>query len=436
MLLLLACTGTPDPTDTDTPVDTGETVTFSDVTVTPQTIPTVFLVRFMATGTGTGFVDFAPTGEPGWRATATATEDGAWEALIVGLPASSTGDVTVGLGETLGPTTTVETGAAPSWLALESSEGEPTPGFLVVGVEKNPETGAAILDSRGRPVWWSQAPTGLYGHLHTRARISPDNRVEYIAFGFPAPGGSEDGTTEIVSVSMDGGDIQRYPLPTAHHDFLFLPDGGMAWIDVEDRDFSGTTIRAETIVERDADGIERVVWSAWDTIVYDGTDPGAPEGYWTLGNHLEYVVADDSYGISLRNVDTIVKVDRVTGTVDWTVGKDGTLVADDPFDGQHGFDILDDELLVFDNGNGTSSRALRFTLGEGTATKTWEYSHEGVGSFVMGDAQELDNGNIHVMFSTSGTADEVASDGTRLATFSYADGITLGFVEWHETLVD
>ena len=235
---------------------------------------------------------------------------------------------------------------------------------------------------------------------------------------------------------MDGSNVRRDTIiATVHHDYLYLPDGSMAWIDFEDRDYSGRTVRGETIVERDPAGVERVVWSAWDDLTYNGVDVGAPEGYWTLGNHPEYVAAADSHAMSLRNLDTIVKVDRATGVVDWTVGPNGTNPPDDPTDGQHGLDVLGDELLVFDNGS-SGSRAVRYLLTEGAATLIWEYHHGALSSFVMGDAQQLDNGNHLVVFSTSSTVDEVSPEGEQLASFSYAANTTLGFVERHDSLVE
>ena len=288
MLLLLACSGTDDPVagDDTGPIDT--TGHFSEVTVTAsEAIPTVQLVRFVSDLDGDPWVRFGPTGEEGWTVTATATDDGAWEATLVGLPPETDGEVVVGVGDVEGPTTAVTTGSGPDWFTMDGAFGTPEPAFLVLGVEVGGgATGAAILDTAGRPVWWSPAPEGLYGHLHTRARITPDGaHVAYIAFGFPLPGSKEDGQSELITVSLDGTEVERTNFGSAHHDFLYLPDGGMAWIDVDDRTFEGRTLRGETIVEEDTSGNRRTVWSVWDTFTPSTGEMGSPEGYWTIGNH-------------------------------------------------------------------------------------------------------------------------------------------------------
>lgn len=423
---------------------TSTEVTFSDLEITPaEAIPTVLTVRFSTDGAGQAEVRFGVEGEAeSYAATATDLGDGSWEATIVGLPADAICWIRGAVGEHAGAKTAWTTEAAPSWVdKLESSEGSPTPGFVVVGLEGDDGNGALILDTRGRPVWWSEAPEEVPGHLHTRARLSPDRtEVWYNAFGLLAPGADADGQNAIIRTSIDGSEVEVLTIPYAHHDFVLHEDGTLAWLDVEPREVEGATVRGARIVERAPDGTETDIWTAWNDFTFTpGVSPEFPESWWTLANHMEYLPETDHYAVSMRNLDTIVEVDRQTGTLLWSLGPEGSYVPDSAFDGQHGFDVLDDGILLFDNGSSAAfdSRAARFHFEEdGTATMTWEYHADpALYSFVMGDAQLLDNGNTWIMFSTVATSQEVDEAGTVVASFVYEPGIILGFAERWDSLV-
>lgn len=438
LTLLLACRGGDAPDDGGAD-DAG--ASFSDVeAVVSDVVPTVVTVTFANDGEGEGWVAFGPPGEAGWTATATATGAGRWTATLLGIPADTEGWFQVGVGDAADVVRTVRTGDAPGWVeGPETAEGDPTPGFLVVGLMGDLGHGAAILDARGRPVWWWEAPASLPGTLHTRARLDPDGgSVWFDSFGLLPPGEAGDGESALVHVALDGTAEEVVPLAYHHHDFLLHDDGTLAWLDVESRYVEGDgDIRGDVLKERAPDGTERAVWSSWDTFAYA---PGAtwtnPPGWWSLANHLEYVAAEDAYAVSLRNLDSVVVIARATGEVLRVVGTDpaATVVPDDPFDGQHGFDVLDDGLLVFDNGptGEQSSRAARYV--DGGATLAWTYE-PGIYSFVMGDAQVLPDDRTLVVFSTEGQVHEVDADGRRVAAFAWDEGTTIGFAEWRSTLV-
>lgn len=420
--------------DKGAPVAEGES--FTDIVITPDTmISAVQHVSFTTSSEEDGWVEFGPAAEEGWRAAATSLGDGAWEATLLGLPAGSEAWITVGAGSSTGPTTTVTTDRPPAWLDyLETSEGTPSPGFLVMTVTTAKGTGPAILDTRGRPVWWYEASEELLGRTYPRARLGHDlDEVWFNAMG--ATGSGEDA---LVRVAIDGSTHESFSRPHAHHDFWLHDDGTQAMIQTDDREVEGETIYGDQLVEYAPSGEERQIWSVWDTLVYDPATSPLVASSWTIANHIEYVAASDTYVMSLRNIDTLVAFERATGTVEWTLGPEGTYVPQDQHHNQHGFDVLDDGILLFDNGTvgNNDSRAVQYRFGDGVADNVWEYhSDPALYSFIMGDAHLLENGNTRVTFSTMATVQEVDADGVLEASFSYEIGTILGFPEPWDTLI-
>lgn len=151
---------------------------------------------------------------------------------------------------------------------------------------------------------------------------------------------------------------------------------------------------------------------------------------WSHGNALCYDANDNSYVVSLRHQEAIVKLDRTSGLIDWILGPperwlpqwQGQLLS--PMPGldwqyhQHAPELLPGgRILVFDNGDNRAvppapglpfddswSRAVEFKVDGSTRTvaQTWAYGQapDGSGasfySFFVGDANTLDNGNILV----------------------------------------
>lgn len=450
LAMLVAC-GPRDKADTDSGPsstddsgeDTAVEVSFSDISATlSEDIPTVVKVSFKSNGEGTGYVRFGEEGSEGFTATASAGEDGSWSATLVGLPAETEAWFQVGIGDAASDLQAVSTGPAPAWVTgLSSSSGDPTPGFLVTGLMATGH-GAVILDTRGRPVWWWEAPDGLVGALHTSARLSPDRQtVWFNAFALATPGDGLDGQNALVGVAIDGSAETVIDAPYTHHDLVVHEDGTLAWIDVDQREVDGEIIRGDRLVERAPDGTESALWSSWDTFSYSPDAELEPPPWWTLCNHLEWVPERDAYVISTRNLSALAQVQRGTGAVDWVLGAEGTLVPDREFHGQHGFTVLDDGVLLFDNGPSErrASHVVRYAFDAeaGTATATWAYEADpALYSFVMGDAVRLPNGDVIAVYSTAATVVEVDETGVEVARFTYSPGTFLGFMQYWDSLVE
>ena len=94
-------------------------------------------------------------------------------------------------------------------------------------------------------------------------------------------------------------------------------------------------------------------------------------------------------------------------------------------------------LLIFNNNStaGMTSKAIEVQLNPGakSAMQTWSYDG-GIANMIMGDVQRLPNGNTIVAYSTKGALHEVSSTGTKLQTWTWAAGQTIGYIEKRASL--
>ena len=141
--------------------------------------------------------------------------------------------------------------------------------------------------------------------------------------------------------------------------------------------------------------------------------------------HPNSIVADQDGNVmvSLRNVDSVILIDRSGDNILWRLGgewSDFTFVDDDfgGFSQQHDASLLPNgDVMLFDNGNEHNppvSRVVRYRLDheEKTATLVWEVRHE-PDLFCEGgaSAQYLDNGNTLIGWSLGGVVTMVDPDG-------------------------
>lgn len=137
---------------------------------------------------------------------------------------------------------------------------------------------------------------------------------------------------------------------------------------------------------------------------------------------------DNNFVCSYRDLDSILKIDRETGDIIWTLGgvnDDFDLTEEQQFHRQHNITITEDgSYLMFDNGCLTNalgypvqtaeeiaegqanqySRAVRFVLDEENmeVEEFQEYTIEGFYSASMGSAQIIDDSTDTVLLSWGG----------------------------------
>lgn len=285
--------------------------------------------------------------------------------------------------------------------------------------------GLFVLDAAGAVVWYWLPTWGVVPAAHL-SRTGRD--VLYLESSY-------DGMADAraVRVSLDGTTRTVIPLPYAHHDIIEIDVPGVQFATIvgELRDIDGQAVVGDGIVEVLDDGTHRQVWSAFDHFEV-GPDVGwdfldyAFGADWVHANGLIYDATDDAYYISLFMLRSVVKVDRATGETLWVFDGSGESFAftnDDGFGPQHAPEIVDGEVLFFDNSYGTGvSRLVRYALDHeaGTATRTWEWEHPDARyTFVLGDVDTREGGGHLSSWGSYGEI--VATDATDA-------------VQWHASL--
>jgi hypothetical protein len=277
---------------------------------------------------------------------------------------------------------------------------------------------AYIFDTDGDVVWWSPSTEIEI----SRARMSWDAKAMW---SVRAPSGFL-----IRSVSMDGSTMTSVPgVEGAHHDFVPLPDGGVAFLMYEGTVGMGT----DWITEVSPDGTPTRIAPLAELL-----EPPTSGIYHP--NALRYHPEDDTFTFSDLNTNAFVKLTR-SGEVVWQLGGENpkgpsfTLVDLGPWVANHGHDQRGDgHFLFFNNGprGEESSKIIEVKLDETnwTATKTWQYA-DAASTYYLGDVAYLPNGNVLVTYSNAGLIQEVDSSSAVVQSFQ---GTTFGYVEYRTSL--
>lgn len=434
LLPWLACTTDADDSTGSTPAPT------LDITLSAA-IPTVATVRWEA-DVADAFIEYSPDGSTWRRIAASARGGSEWEAVVVGMRASSTYKLRVGGDEegeeAVSESVEVTTGALPPSLPdlviLEDKVAN-DPGLLGLGLIGTTNWGA-FLDADGQFVWWY--PNPYEGRLTTRVVPSRDGRSVYMNVARSLDAESQDDFA-ILQVAWDGTLLQTIETSVHHHDFLELPSGELAWLSDETRDVEGEPVHGDTIVIRGTDGAERILWNAWDT--YDYAD-FAPQQDFVHANALQFDADTNTLWIGLRNANQLLQLDPATGSVLKRVlgiRSDYPLTVGSKVDGQHNFTVLPTGVLIHDNQDSTElpSRLVEYKLGgdPGTAEQVWEYaSPEAYDVIGLGDAIRLTSGESVAIWGSAGVIDRLDTDGQVSSTFAAGLGTAFGYGSWSDDL--
>lgn len=447
LLALLGCTPAPkadadpadepldDTADTD---DTGDTGGLSDpncapvdITAEVTDVTTVVRVRWRTEAPTVGRVEFGKSEAYGLSTppTEAGTEH---EALLLGMTADTLVNFRVRAdGETCSEASgnqTITTGSLPSGLFPTRATGTASwSGYQVLPLQG---TGYAvvIVDNEGHYVWYHQVEAS--GNL-MRAFLSTDGKHVVLCHAGPQDA-LQNG--KIVKVSLDGADVTEIPFPYIDHDMVELPDGSIAAI-VVDGQPEGT---ADKIVELRPDGTTVEVWRAWDT--WDPDTLGIPEREhnWTHANALDYDPVADDYYVSLKTMQTLAKIDRATGTLEWSMNglaNQFAFAGGVPVQMHHQFEVLGDTILFFENGNPDRgySRAVEVRIDEEarTAEEIWSYTSDPpLYVFAKGDVHRFDDGITQVVWSSAGQIQNVSPDGEVVWQLDLDLGQAITFVQY------
>ncbi len=417
-----------------------------------ERIPTVISVHGMAEVDGAeGGTITVTSGDEERRYPVQLGPENGFDQLLLGLKPDTEyrGEVTVETpdGPVASEPFTLATGPVPASLphldhTVHDASRMPA-GYVVTSVLAFPSA-VVILDDEGDYVWWYQL--GNEDAPVTRGQLSRDG--EWMLFLVSElvleDGAGEGGDQPLVRVRLDGSDRREDGIPGAHHDFVELPDGSIGAIAHDLREVDDEGVRGDRIVELAPDGTLTEVWSIWDHVAYDPTQVLEPGTGWTHANALDYDEAEDAYYLSVRNFGCIYKIDRASGDILWTLGSpDSDFRLPDGgthfFALQHQFDVLDEGILVMDNGTDTAagSRAVEVTLdlSLAAAEPVWTYAADPpLYTFALGDVQRLAGGETMVTWSTAGQIDLVDPAGAPIARWNASVGGGIGYSTWTEHL--
>jgi len=435
--------------DTDTQVDHDCTVPedpdaiFGQIQLEPTAQATVFTVSWEGATDGDSGLGFGlPEGEE-ILVQPRAEDDGRVEALLVGLAPehSYRWRVYRWQDQTLfcSPEATLETGALdPTLPTLTVSKHDASIASgaftLLTATDELGSAGrwALIIDADGRIVWASQAD-GI------RARLSLDRQAVLVNDRSYDP----DTDGRVTRIPLDGSASSEVTIPGAHLDFVEVEPGVYASIgwDLRDFDDGARTLAGETIVEIDASGESREVWSIFDAMTPDleqswDSNPGwqTPAETWVHLNHLHYAHDEGAYYVTSRTQALALRVERASGETSWILGSSGSFSSDEPIRfNPHSAVPGPSGLVIFDTGSETTegcSGVSEYSLDTDTWTAALVASYHTEDCLVcgyLGNATVEDNGNRTLVLSTNGQLDEATPDGQLAWRLNGPSGWTFAF---------
>jgi len=400
---------------------------FSAVSIEPTGVPTVFEARWSTAEAGWGHAIFS-VDDAQWSTTVEGSAGTEHQALLVGSPALS--DVQVRLvndvdGELLCSGSYARSTPAPPpelpVLVLDDAyRGAGPQGWSLVPIGADVTSVPTMVDAQGRYCWWLQ-DDGYYFY----ADLAPDGRG-FLLLDSPA---QADGPGRVVDLGFDGELRDERFVDGAHNHLVKTPDGFIYVLGREsyEVEVEGETIAmvSDTVVELLPDGEQTVLWSARDTL-YDSmysmilqrvAQGGPGDLDWTHGTTLAYHEQSDRLVVVLTGANTVMGLDRSTGSMDWVLGGDVSTLAGsrELVSIPHSVHVYDDRVLVYnqrfvrDGQECGEATEITLDLDTSSAELTWF-------------AREPDCGIPDILGSAYRTAD----GGTLMA------GGTLGRLSWFD----
>lgn len=283
-----------------------------------------------------------------------------------------------------------------------------------------------LIDLQGKIVhqWALPYPPGAYGYLLPNGNLfysgKTTENIETVPWWFK--GGA------VLEVDPSGNVLWEYNHPTHHHDARRLSNGNTLVLALEplpedvsrriqggipESEFRNGVIYADVVHE--VTPAKEIIWS-WHA--YEHLDPSVDvlvandkREEWTHANTVSEL-ADGNFLVSLRNLSTIVIVDRSSGEIIWRLGQEVLSHQHYPHEIDNG------NILVFDNGTYRANVALNFSrvleINRQSKEVVWEYTdnppHNFYSPYISG-AQRLPNGNTLITEGNYGRIFEVTHDG-------------------------
>ena len=289
-------------------------------------------------------------------------------------------------------------------------------GFVVLarhashGFVQNPM--ALIFDSEGELIWGRQASL----MDSTAARMSSDGNTMAVISA-----NNRGVLGEIEFFAMDGSSSRTLSLDGAAHDLTPTMDNGFAYLAYAPTAEDLSTECAKVMKVDDLGEIR---------LIFDTADVWGDNCH---GTSLRYSAVRELFTVLDYEHQEIVAFDEF-GSVAWVTQNDGL------WEFAHGHQLLENSLLVFENGGDdpltavqSSVREFAFTDTSGGLELVWEYTAEKMGSHTFGDVQRLPNGNTLVAYSAEAIILEVDADG-ELVKILELPQLPFGYMSWRPTL--
>jgi len=334
--------------------------------------------------------------------------------VLLGLPPET--DVSVALVDAAGERARCDarTGTLPAELPLPSLvEWDPTLAseeeFVLISVDTH-ENGyyysgpyyVLLLDRQARVVWYhevSSSEATMFPH------VSADGT--HLLFDESTSYNYSGEIPQLRRLTLDHRLDETVDVEGFTYGYTELPDGKLL------RDFrSGNTY---SLVEQSTDGEIREIWSCNDWM------SAHREGGMCYTNAVIWNEQTESVLWSLPYHDTVVEIDRMSGTVKRVFGALGatheTVPEDAAFEFNHYPNFTPEGTLLLSTHagpDGGEQRAREYEIDDeaGTLTQVWVYG-EGIDEYAYysGEAYRLGNGNTLINYGTGGAAREVTPAG-------------------------
>jgi hypothetical protein len=292
----------------------------------------------------------------------------------------------------------------------------------------------SVIDPLGRVIWARQGDRYAY-----RAALARDGEGIWTA----SQAWSATDPSVLQRLGLDGGLAEERTVVGGHTDMVELPDGALATLGWDIRVLEGRKLLGDSIVELGLDGFERRVWTIWDDYQPDLSNSYSTDFYvsdptvedWSHGNGLHYAEHDDAYLVTMGNLDLVIKVDRATGQMLWSVGRLSPTVQTPQglIDSPHSVQQLEDgSYLVFNRHRDACSSVVHFTVDEEAGEAVLQSRYESpdcLEVIYLGDARRVDDGQTYISWSSAGRLEELDPDGRSARQVEASLGAVFGFID-------
>ncbi|HWP05742.1 MAG TPA: aryl-sulfate sulfotransferase [Polyangiaceae bacterium] len=309
----------------------------------------------------------------------------------------------------------------------------PMDDYVIVPFVRASGTTVGIVDPAGALIWYHLESEG---RRVTRARLSGDNKsVLYTAINDENPADSA-----IVRVAIDGSSTSSLSVPNLGSDFAVHADGTLAVLMADTATMPGVV--GDKIVEIDPAGAQKTVFTTFNCFdpaksPGDGSTPG-----WTGASALQLDSQRDVYYLALRNLSSVVQVNRESGACDWVLGDDDAHTLEfaqgasasaptRPFVHPGGIQGSASRLVVLDaDGGANGSRTAVYGLDFDTSTATETHAYDAsprVDVEQQGEATVVAGRAVLSNWSNGSRMDLVSESGALIWKLEVTSGERLGY---------